>query len=133
MMIAGAAVKTRSDNGRTLPRASEFGPPKKSKGEFSVASTKRASTFLVKVCFTLLAGILCTAQMCAVSGIDADGDGVPDATDRCPSDPDKTAPGICGCGVPETDTDGDGGPDCIDQFPNDPNSIFEQDDCGCGG
>lgn len=40
-------------------------------------------------------------------------------TDNCPDDPDKTEPGICGCGVPDTDSDGDGTPDCNDACPND--------------
>lgn len=43
---------------------------------------------------------------------DTDGDGVPDGTDGCPTDPLKIAPGACGCGVPDTDSDGDGTPDC---------------------
>ena len=29
---------------------------------------------------------------------DRDGDGVDDVRDRCPNDPNKTAPGRCGCG-----------------------------------
>ena len=33
---------------------------------------------------------------------DADGDDVGDACDGCPHDPDKMAPGICGCGVTES-------------------------------
>jgi predicted outer membrane repeat protein len=32
---------------------------------------------------------------------DGDDDGVGDACDNCPDDPDKTEPGICGCGVAE--------------------------------
>jgi len=44
---------------------------------------------------------------------DADGDGVADCNDGCPHDPDKTDPGVCGCGVPDTDADGDGIPDCL--------------------
>lgn len=44
--------------------------------------------------------------------LDTDGDGTPDCSDNCPSDPDKTDPGVCGCGVADTDTDGDGTPDC---------------------
>ena len=51
--------------------------------------------------------------------------------DNCPSDPNKTEPGICGCGVPDTDTDGDGVEDCIDDCPNDPNKT-EAGLCGCG-
>ncbi|MBS1941176.1 MAG: hypothetical protein JST38_09895, partial [Bacteroidetes bacterium] len=45
---------------------------------------------------------------------DADGDGTCDANDGCVNDPDKTAPGACGCGVADVattwyaDTDGDG-------------------------
>src|SRR5204863_8758519 len=39
-------------------------------------------------------------------------------TDRCPNDPDKTDPAICGCGNPDTDSDGDGFADCLDQCPN---------------
>jgi len=51
--------------------------------------------------------------------------------DLCPNDPDKTAPGVCGCGVPDTDTDGDGAADCIDGCPNDPDKI-DPGHCGCG-
>jgi hypothetical protein len=47
-------------------------------------------------------------------GPDADGDGVNDALDGCPDDPDKSAPGACGCGHPDTDSDGDDVADCID-------------------
>jgi hypothetical protein len=34
------------------------------------------------------------------------------AADQCCDDPDKTAPGVCGCGTPENDSDGDGMVDC---------------------
>ncbi|MEA1946583.1 MAG: CFI-box-CTERM domain-containing protein [Thermodesulfobacteriota bacterium] len=51
--------------------------------------------------------------------------------DECPNDPDKTEPGICGCGVPDIDTDSDGTLDCNDNCPNDPNKI-EPGICGCG-
>ena len=33
---------------------------------------------------------------------DSDGDDVADACDNCPTDPNKTAPGICGCGADDT-------------------------------
>lgn len=66
---------------------------------------------------------------------DADNDGILDPcdpnVDLCPNDPNKTAPGVCGCGVADTDTDGDGTPDCHDQCPNDPNKIAPGV-CGCG-
>jgi hypothetical protein len=45
---------------------------------------------------------------------DSDGDGTPDFSDGCPHDPQKIAPGACGCGVADTDSDGDGVPDCND-------------------
>ncbi|HMH02381.1 MAG TPA: thrombospondin type 3 repeat-containing protein [Terriglobales bacterium] len=51
--------------------------------------------------------------------------------DLCPTDPNKTAPGQCGCGVPDTDTDGDGTADCHDLCPSDPNKIAPGV-CGCG-
>ena len=51
---------------------------------------------------------------------DTDGDTVPDDEESCPNDPDKTEPGICGCGLPDLDTDGDGIYDCHDNCPLDP-------------
>ena len=43
---------------------------------------------------------------------DSDGDGTPDDIDGCPADPNKTAPGVCGCGLADVDPDGDGTVDC---------------------
>jgi hypothetical protein len=51
--------------------------------------------------------------------------------DQCPNDPNKTEPGICGCGVPDTDSDNDGTPDCNDACPNDPTKVAPGI-CGCG-
>jgi hypothetical protein len=48
---------------------------------------------------------------------DTDGDGVSDSCDGCPFDPNKTAPGSCGCGVADIDTDLDGVLDCHDNCP----------------
>jgi len=62
---------------------------------------------------------------------DTDGDGTIDCTDGCPNDPNKTVPGICGCGVADTDSDGDGTPNCNDGCPNDPNKTAPGI-CGCG-
>jgi hypothetical protein len=62
---------------------------------------------------------------------DTDGDGTPDCSDGCPSDPAKIAPGVCGCGTPDTDSDGDGTPDCKDACPNDP-AKTAAGVCGCG-
>lgn len=50
---------------------------------------------------------------------DQDGDGVPDVEDGCAGDPDKAAPGECGCWVPDDDRDADGLLDCVDPCPSD--------------
>lgn len=47
-------------------------------------------------------------------GLDSDGDGRPDWADGCPSDADKLAGGLCGCGVSDVDSDQDGVADCDD-------------------
>ncbi|WKZ65772.1 MAG: T9SS type A sorting domain-containing protein [Flavobacteriales bacterium] len=79
----------------------------------------------------------CTLDSCdPISGVsnifqDADNDGTCDFFDGCPNDPNKIAPGQCGCGVPDTDTDGDLTADCNDGCPNDPNKIAPGI-CGCG-
>jgi len=52
--------------------------------------------------------------------LDADKDGISDADDQCPADPEKSSAGICGCGTPDKDSDADGTPDCNDGCPNDP-------------
>ena len=51
--------------------------------------------------------------------------------DDCPDDPDKTVPGICGCGVADVDSDEDGTPDCLDDCPEDVAKI-QPGACGCG-
>ncbi|MBS1582350.1 MAG: T9SS type A sorting domain-containing protein, partial [Bacteroidetes bacterium] len=91
-----------------------------------------------------------TADVPTTYYADADGDGVGDPnatlagftctvpagyvtsnTDGCPNDPNKVAPGVCGCGTADTDSDGDGTADCNDGCPNDPNKIAPGI-CGCG-
>jgi hypothetical protein len=67
----------------------------------------------------------------ALALLDSDKDGTPDSQDRCPGDPAKTAPGLCGCGFPDTDTDGDASPDCLDKCPADA-AKREPGVCGCG-
>ncbi len=62
---------------------------------------------------------------------DSDGDGTINCNDACPNDPNKTSPGVCGCGNAETDTDGDGVVNCADGCPNDPNKNAPGT-CGCG-
>ncbi|CAG9461882.1 unnamed protein product [Pedinophyceae sp. YPF-701] len=51
--------------------------------------------------------------------------------DLCPNDPNKNAPGVCGCGVADTDSDGDGTEDCNDQCPADAGKVAPGV-CGCG-
>lgn len=76
----------------------------------------------------------CSADVGAVevqTPSDADMDGTPDVCDGCPSDPAKTAPGICGCGVADTDSDTDGVADCLDGCPLDADKL-DPGFCGCG-
>ena len=60
---------------------------------------------------------------------DSDGDGVPDSLDGCPSDAQKTVPGVCGCGAADTDSDGDGAADCMDSCPSDPTQFTPGAEC----
>jgi glucose/arabinose dehydrogenase len=68
---------------------------------------------------------------CADPGLDSDNDGTPDCEESCPNDPNKTLPGLCGCGVADTDSDSDGTPDCNDLCPDDPDKT-DPEICGCG-
>ncbi len=61
---------------------------------------------------------------------DTDGDKTPDDGETCLLDPNKTEPGICGCGTPDTDSDGDLVPDCLDRCPADAAKSFPGN-CGC--
>ncbi len=61
---------------------------------------------------------------------DDDSDGVINACDGCPNDPNKIVPGNCGCGIAYTDADCDGVPDGEDLCPNVDDNIFGP---GCVG
>ena len=51
--------------------------------------------------------------------------------DLCPSDPNKTEPGTCGCGVADTDSDGDETADCVDtDVDGDGFTNIEETQCG---
>ena len=54
--------------------------------------------------------------------LDTDEDGAGDACDGCTEDPDKTEPGVCGCGIADDDSDEDGLLDCNDNCPLDANA-----------
>ncbi len=58
---------------------------------------------------------------CHCDDPDSDGDGHPDCYDGCPSDEEKTIPGLCGCGEKDIDGDDDGVGDCMDNCPEIPN------------
>jgi len=47
--------------------------------------------------------------------VDSDGDSAGDACDNCPNDPNKTEPGLCGCGEPEIPGCGDNNPPTISE------------------
>lgn len=79
---------------------------------------------------------LCVAFVFCASACDRD-DGNRDAEveDLCPDDPNKTAPGVCGCGTPDVLNAITGLYTCmtgiVDFCPNDPNKIAPGI-CGCG-
>jgi|GEM_PF-5660882 len=96
-------------------------------------------------CSATSAATVVTASTAPVWYQDVDGDGKGDpavtqtsctqpagyvsvAGDGCPSDPNKIAPGACGCGVAETDTDGDTIPDCVDTD-DDNDGVPDTSDC----
>src|SRR6185436_11862587 len=63
---------------------------------------------------------------------DADGDGVSDAEDRCPNEPEDRDGYKDGDGCPDLDNDGDGIPDAQDKCPNDAEDLDQfQDEDGC--
>jgi PKD repeat protein len=62
---------------------------------------------------------------------DGDSDGTGDPCDGCPTDPNKSEPGQCGCFFADTDSDSDGTADCVDDCPMDPYKI-DPGLCGCG-
>jgi OOP family OmpA-OmpF porin len=63
---------------------------------------------------------------------DADGDGVPDAEDRCPGEPEDRDGYRDSDGCPDPDNDGDGIADAADKCPNDPEDLDQyQDEDGC--
>ncbi|MCP5468392.1 MAG: thrombospondin type 3 repeat-containing protein [Deltaproteobacteria bacterium] len=76
-------------------------------------------------------GDTCQEGECVGPPKDTDSDGTPDCEDNCPDDPEKTEPGICGCGQSDADSDGDGVANCQDLCPDDPNKT-EPGQCGCG-
>ena len=57
-------------------------------------------------------------------------DGAADCVDDCATDPDKLAPGECGCGVADVDSDADKVLDCLDGCPSvfDPEQLDEDAD-----
>ena len=60
------------------------------------------------------AGTAVIARDAGVGMGDLADDPGPEPTDECPDNPDKTAPGVCGCDAPDVDSDGDGVLDCDD-------------------
>jgi hypothetical protein len=66
-----------------------------------------------------------------VADLDGDGDGTPACLEACDTDPDKTEPGVCGCGVADLDRDGDLTLDCEDGCADDPDKTAPGT-CGCG-
>jgi hypothetical protein len=71
-----------------------------------------------------------TPDLLSIAFVDSSDDAI-GGGDACPSDPNKTYPGQCGCGVADTDSDSDGTADCNDECVND-NQKTAAGQCGCG-
>lgn len=70
-----------------------------------------------------------TTEVVTTTGRDSDGDGVPDARDRCPDRPVRSA---TGCPAPDSDDDGDGFAFAVDACPDaaeDVNGVADNDGC----
>ncbi len=68
----------------------------------------------------------------ATGGIDTDGDGIPDAQDLCPNEPEDKDGFDDEDGCPDPDNDQDGIPDKLDKCPNEPEDKDGfQDEDGC--
>jgi serine protease len=63
--------------------------------------------------FGLLAGLAFLGSGCPSSPNLPPSDTAP-AVDSCPDDPNKTDPGVCGCGVPDVDANNNGIIDCLE-------------------
>ncbi len=73
-----------------------------------------------------------SAKGVAAGGIDSDGDGIPDAQDLCPNEPEDKDGFDDEDGCPDPDNDQDGIPDKLDKCPNEPEDKDGfQDDDGC--
>jgi len=66
----------------------------------------------MKACFEIVVMLVLAFAVVANSGCPGADPLIPGVNDSCPDDPNKTSPGLCGCGVSDVDTDGDGTPDC---------------------
>ena len=71
-----------------------------------------------------------TVEVAPIS--DRDGDGIPDALDKCPDDPEDKDSFEDDDGCPDNDNDKDGIPDTADACPNEPETVNGfQDEDGC--
>lgn len=82
-----------------------------------------------KSIFSFILAMVCVLSFMACSGggkqtpvdnckVDTDGDGTQNCDDQCPTDPEKTDPGDCGCGIVDIDSDNDGVSNCLDNCDN---------------
>jgi outer membrane protein OmpA-like peptidoglycan-associated protein/opacity protein-like surface antigen len=88
--------------------------------------------FLFGVSFAPSSGSSRRGSSTALETLDSDGDGIPDAQDRCPNEPEDMDLFEDTDGCPDLDNDGDGIPDDQDQCPMEPEDFdgFADDD-GC--
>ena len=77
--------------------------------------------------------LISASLMIGLNGCEDSGDDI--SSDLCPEDPNKTGPGVCGCGVSDDDLNNNTIPDCFEQdmdlCPEDPAKTLPGV-CGCG-
>ncbi|HEX6836860.1 MAG TPA: OmpA family protein, partial [Polyangia bacterium] len=96
-------------------------------GVFRAASRRDALRVVVGLSWAPAAG-----KSAATGGRDGDGDGIPDAQDLCPNEPEDRDGFDDDDGCPDPDNDQDGVPDGVDRCPEEPEDKDGfQDDDGC--
>lgn len=132
----------KRNGGATMTHAPLFGSPVIDAGESSVCLPEDQRGLMRP-----FEGSNHTSQLCDIGAVefvdcngdntndtanlDTDGDGTANCQDGCPDNPNKIAPGACGCDSEDRDSDGDGVLDCLEGCPLDPNKL-DPGICGCG-
>jgi outer membrane protein OmpA-like peptidoglycan-associated protein len=111
----------------------EFGERELDRGEyFRALDHIEVAEANAREALRLSPDISCGKPVVVAAPADTDGDGIPDAVDKCPNDPEDKDGFQDEDGCPDLDNDQDGIPDAVDKCPNDPEDKDGfQDEDGC--